>query len=116
MIILDPAQRPTVEDLKTDPWFEGMDWDALTYGPTAPRECLQCNTFSTVALIDVPVYRVFHTVLRGSGRRTALVYVGLVGREIQLRNVCGRGEKSEEADGHVRQRATCVRLSPALSR
>ena len=84
MIILDPAQRPTVEDLKSDPWFEGIDWDAITYGPTVPRECFSCDMTTDPVLTDVPVYRFIHAVLRRCGRPSAVFHIGLVEQRVKV--------------------------------
>lgn len=75
MIIIDPAQRPTAEDLKTHPWFDGIDWDAITYGPTAPRKYLRCTISTTAVLIDELVHRDLHAVLRRYGELPAVFYV-----------------------------------------
>ena len=37
MIHIDPKERPTAEQIRDDPWFEGINWDDIIYGPTAPR-------------------------------------------------------------------------------
>ena len=40
MVHIDPKERPTAEQIKSDPWFEGIDWDNVINGPTAPRKCI----------------------------------------------------------------------------
>lgn len=37
MIKLHPGDRATVEELKTYPWFQGINWHEVAYGPTAER-------------------------------------------------------------------------------
>ncbi|KAI0736689.1 kinase-like domain-containing protein [Fomitopsis betulina] len=37
MLRVDPADRPTIEELKEYKWFDGIDWEEITYGPSAKR-------------------------------------------------------------------------------
>ena len=40
MIQLHPGERATVEELKTYPWFQGINWHEVAYGPTVERTCI----------------------------------------------------------------------------
>lgn len=37
MVALDPDARPSIEQIKADPWFQGIDWDAIERMPAARR-------------------------------------------------------------------------------
>lgn len=50
MIHIDPKERPTVEQIKDDPWFAGIEWDDVTHAPTAPRKCIYVT-------VSTPTYR-----------------------------------------------------------
>lgn len=57
MIKIHPGERPTVEELKIYPWFDGINWDEVTYGPSARRKCIHPTIATIAVLIIVLVYR-----------------------------------------------------------
>ena len=65
MIKLHPGERATVEELKEYPWFGGIDWDEVTYGPTAERKCIRPMVYLMSVLVLISLMTVY-TVLANS--------------------------------------------------
>lgn len=116
MLRVDPADRPTIEELKEYKWFDGIDWEEITYGPSAKRKCI----YLAMATIDVlmSMIGVYRRQLRAIPRVNqqtlldGLLYI-LPGPQTAA-IPCGR-EDFTKTDGHVRARLARLHL-PAATR
>ena len=123
MVDIDPKDRPTAEQIKSDPWFEGIDWDDVIHGPTAPRKYIHGHLQPYRVLIAVLVYRQLPTAPRSSGYKLLPAALHLrqaqhaePGVHAQHGRRCteGRGDPGGST-GDVRRRAARLRIPAARS-
>ena len=114
MIKLHPGDRATVEELKAFPWFHGIDWDAVAYGPTVERKCITPTRHILSMLIRV--HRQLQTAqcTDQHAHFAGLRYV--LRSSFEAEDGPRRRRGHPNADGDVRGRAVCIRPSASRTR
>ena len=116
MIKLHPGERATVEELKEYPWFGGIDWDEVTYGPTAERKCIRPMVHLMSVLVLICVYRELQAAQRPDQSVRFPCILDILRQSFRVAEVPGGGGSCADADGYVRGRAIrfCLSASRGL--
>ena len=127
MVDLDPDARPSIEQIKADPWFRGIDWDAIEREPSADRTSLRfvlsppCDADTDMALFRRLVQRRADPAGSVDVASVLVVRQGAeAARSVRvLRDGRGNGRRVRQRgrpDGFVPRRALGLRVSSAARR